>query len=75
MTKLLDQAIAKVRGLPDEDQDEAAEVLLWTLEARNAPILLDDGTQAAIDEGLAEARRGEFETDAEMAALWKRHGL
>jgi hypothetical protein len=75
MTKLLDQAIAKVRGLPEADQDEAAEVLLWTIETRSAPLPLDDDAHAAIDEGLAQARRGEFATDAEIAALWKRHGL
>ncbi len=74
MTKLLDQAIAKVRSLPEADQDEAAEVLLWTIETRNAPVLLDDDTRAAIDDGLAQAQRGEFATDAEIAALWKRHG-
>ena len=75
MTKLLDEAIAKVRSLPEADQDEAAEVLLWSVETRNAPAPLDDQTRAAIDEGLAQARRGEFATDAEIAALWKRHGL
>jgi predicted transcriptional regulator len=75
MTKLLDEAIAKVRSLPESDQDEAAEVLLWTIETRDAPVPLDDHTRAAIDEGLAQARRGEFATDAEIAALWKRHGL
>jgi hypothetical protein len=75
MTKLLDQAIARVRGLPDADQDEAAEVLLWTLETRNAPLPLDDAARVAIDEGLAQSRRGELATDVEIAALWERHGL
>ncbi len=75
VTKLLDQAIAKVCILPEADQDEATEALLWTLETRSGRLLLDDDTCAAIDEGLAQARRGEFATDAETAALWKRHGL
>ena len=57
MTKLLDQAIAKVRSLPEADQDEAAEVLLWTIETHRAPMPLDDDTRAAIDEGLAQAQR------------------
>jgi predicted transcriptional regulator len=64
MTKLLDLAIAEVRKLPPADQDEAAEMLP-----------LDDEAAAAIDEGLAQARRGEFASDAEIAALWRRHGL
>lgn len=75
VTKLLDQAIEKVRELPESDQDDAAEMLLWAIETRNAPIPLDDATAAAIDEGLAQARRGEFASDAEIAALWKRHAL
>ncbi len=75
MTKLLDQAIEKVRKLPDADQDEAAEMLLWAIETRNAPIPLDEETAAAIDEGLAQARRGEFASDAAIDALWKRNGL
>jgi hypothetical protein len=75
MTKLLDEAIAKVRSLPEADQDEAAEVLLWTIETRHAPFPLDDHTRAAIEEGLAQARRGEFATDAELTAVRRRHGL
>jgi predicted transcriptional regulator len=75
MTKLLEQAIAAVRKLPPEDQDEAAEVLLWAIEARSGSIPLDEETIAAIEEGLAQARRGEFATDEEVADLWKRHGV
>jgi hypothetical protein len=30
---------------------------------------------AAVREGLEQARRGEFASDAEMAAFFKRHGL
>jgi predicted transcriptional regulator len=72
MTKLLDQAIAKVRALSEEDQDALALVLLADLNAITEP--LDDDTRAAIREGLEQARRGEFVPDEEMAALWKRYG-
>jgi len=75
MTKLLELATAEVRKLPPEEQDEAAQMLLWAIEARSGPIPLDDETSVAIEEGLAQARRGEFATDAEIADLWKRHGL
>ncbi len=75
MTKLLDQAIAAVRKLSPADQDETAEMLLWMIEARAGSLPLDEETEAAIEEGLAQARRGEFATDAEIAALWNRHGL
>ena len=67
MTKLLDQAIPKIRRLPDADQDEAAEILL-TLASRPKP--LDAETRAAITEGQAQARRGEFANDEVIDRLF-----
>ena len=68
MTKLFDKAIAKVRRLPDADQDEAAEILL-TLASR--PKSLDAATRAAIEEGRAQARRGEFADDHVIDRLFE----
>jgi predicted transcriptional regulator len=73
MTKLLDQAIAKARELPEEEQDALALAILADLETDIEP--LDDETRAAIREGLEQARRGEFVPDEEMEAFWKRHGV
>jgi hypothetical protein len=73
MTKLLDLAIAEVRKLSAVDQDETAGMLLWSIETRSGPLSLDSETIAAIDEGLAQARRGEFAWEAEIKALWKRN--
>lgn len=75
MTKLLDLAIAELRKLPPSDQDETAEMLLWSMEMREGPLSLDNETLAAIKQGLDQARRGEFAPDADIGALWKRHGL
>jgi len=75
MSTLLEQAIAKVRALPEEEQDEAAEMLLSLLSKRIGPVHLDDETRAAVREGLEEARRGEFVSDQEMAKFFKRHGV
>ena len=75
MTKLLEQAIARARELPDADQDEAAEVLLSLVSKFREPVRLDEGTRAAIQEGSEQARRGEFVSDAEMAEFFKRHGV
>ena len=72
MTRLLDLAIAEVRKLSALDQDETAEMLLWSIETRSGSLSLDSETIAAIDEGLAQAKRGEFASDAEIEALWKR---
>jgi hypothetical protein len=74
MTKLLEQAIAKVRELSESDQDDAAELLLSVISKRGEPVRIDDETRAAIREGLEQARRGEFASDEEMAEFFKRHG-
>jgi predicted transcriptional regulator len=75
MTKLLETAIAKLRELPEADQDEAAELLLLLAEKNAEPVKIDDETRAAIQEGVEQARRGEFVSDEDMAAFFKRHGV
>jgi predicted transcriptional regulator len=75
MTKLLEEAIEKTRALPDADQDAIAQIVLEALESVGEPVALDAETRAAIDEGLEQARRGDFASDEEIAALWRRHGL
>jgi predicted transcriptional regulator len=75
MTKMLEEAIKKVRELPEADQNEAAEMLLSVASKSDAPVRLDDETRAAIREGQAQARRGEFVSDKDMAAFFKRHGV
>lgn len=75
MTKLLEQAIAKVRQLPAEEQDSLALALLSMASDGTAVAPLDEPARAAIREGLEQARRGEFVPDEEISALWSRHGL
>jgi predicted transcriptional regulator len=75
MTKLLEQAIAKVRTLPTEEQDALAAALLSMAEGDAADFLVDEATRAAIREGLAEAERGEYVPDDVVAAANKRHGI
>ena len=75
MTKLLEEAIAKVRDLSDDGQDEAAEILLSVAAKKRGRVVLDDETRAAVRRGVDQARRGEFASDADMAALLKRHGV
>ncbi|MEX1060634.1 MAG: hypothetical protein WED13_06395 [Methyloceanibacter sp.] len=75
MTKLLEQAIAKVQSLPDEDQDALAALLLSVTNADASAVPLDDETRAAIREGLAQAERGEFVPDDVVAESDKRHGI
>jgi len=72
MTKLLEEAIKKVRELPESDQDEAAEILLSLAARRAEPVRLDEQTRAAIREGRAQARRGEFASEEEMTTFFKK---
>ena len=74
MTRLLEKAIAKARELPEAEQDSVA-IMLLSMTADDQIDPIDDDTRAAILEGLEQARRGEFVPDAEIEALWKRHGV
>jgi hypothetical protein len=75
MTKMFDEAIKKVRELPDTIQDEAAEILFSVAARQGEPVRLDDETRAAALEGRAQARRGEFGSDSDIAAFFARHGV
>jgi len=72
MTELLEQAIAEIRELSEADQDRAAGLLLTFIANRTSPEPLGAETRAAILEGLAQAERGEFVSDEEMAAFFVR---
>jgi predicted transcriptional regulator len=75
MSKLLEDAIKKMRELPEAEQDEAAELLMSIASRRRQPVELDAETRAAIEEGRKQARRGEFVSDKNMVAFFKRHGV
>lgn len=74
MIKLLEQAIEKVKALPEERQAFAAEVLEHIAAAESGVFHVPEEHRAAVLEGLEQARRGEFATEEEMAALWKKCG-
>ncbi len=75
MTRLLEKAIDKVRDLPAAEQDALAMLILDAIEAGAQPAPPDAETIAALEESLAQAQRGEFASDEEVAALRKRLGL
>jgi len=75
MTKVLEDAIEKVRQLPEDRQAYVAEVLEQIAAAGSDVFIVPEGHRAAVLEGLGQAERGEFATDEEMAALWKKCGL
>jgi predicted transcriptional regulator len=75
MTKILEDAVEKVRKLPEDRQAYIAEVLEQFAAAGSEPFIVPDDHRAAVLEGFREAERGEFVSDDEMAALWKTCGL
>jgi len=75
MSQVLEDAIEKVRRLPADRQAYVAEVLKQIAAAGSDLFLVPDEHRAAVLEGLDQAKRGEFVSDEEMAALWKKCGL
>ena len=75
MTKVLEDAIEKVRKLPEDRQAYVAEVLEQIAAAGSDPFSVPEDHRTAVLEGLREAEQREFVSDEEMAALWKKCGL
>jgi hypothetical protein len=75
MTKTLEKGIAAVRSLSDEQQDHAGELLLALAEQNRGGHRLSPEQVADVKLAIAEADRGDFASDGEMAAFWKKCGL
>lgn len=74
-TKLLEQAIDKVRKLPEDEQEAVAAVMLQMVGAGAPPVRLDDETRKAVREGVSQGERGEFAPDEVVTEANKRRGL
>jgi hypothetical protein len=75
MTKLLEQALESVRGLPPEMQDELALILLQLAGEDQPVVQMTAAEEASFEESLAQADRGEFATDEQVRAIWAKYGL
>lgn len=66
--------LERIAALPDdllqEVEESVGEIERW----RQEPIRLTDDERAAVRKGMEAARRGEFVTDEELAAFYRRHG-
>jgi hypothetical protein len=71
MTKLLEEAVEAVRRLPPESQDEIARAMLQ-LAGGTDPEPIDPAHLGAVLAGLAQAQRGEFASEAEVEAAFRR---
>jgi hypothetical protein len=74
MTKL-NEVIARVRALPEQDRDDIAAVLAAILDNRDRVPPLTDEQVEAVRRSQEAVRRGEIASDEEMNALWRRFGL
>jgi hypothetical protein len=73
MSKLLEKGIEAVRGLPTDRQDMAGELLL-SLAKTEAQYRLTAEQLEDVKLAIAEADRGEFATDKDMAETWTKFG-
>jgi len=70
MTELLERAMATLRGLPPEMQDDLARTLL-RLAGEDQPVIrLTAEERADLAEADAEIARGAFATEQDVKALW-----
>ncbi len=76
ITKRLKEAIETARVLSHEQQDLlAVELIERASKLSGPPSRLSPDERAELEAELAAARRGELATDADVAAMFARHGL
>jgi DNA-binding transcriptional regulator YdaS (Cro superfamily) len=71
MTKLLQKALEAVQALPPEEQDEIARAMLALAGDDLEPEEIDPAHLSDVLESLAQAKRREFATDAEVEAAFR----
>jgi hypothetical protein len=72
MTKLLEKALQAVQKLSADSQDEIARAMLNLAGDEGEPEDIDPAHLTDVLEGLAQAKRREFATDAEVEAAFRR---
>jgi hypothetical protein len=70
MNKRLDEAMARVKKLPDEQQGEIAEILFDFLEQDVLDIQLTSEQLAEVERSLADSEP--YASDAEVKAVFQR---
>lgn len=75
MNKRLETLLERVATWSEEAQAEFARVIVEIERQQSDVYRLSDDERAAIEEGLAQADRGEFVSEEDMAAFFKRHGV
>ncbi|SMC96414.1 hypothetical protein [Rhizobium sp. RU36D] len=77
MTELLEHAVARLRALPHDQQDELARVVLRLAgeDDDTGVYQLTQSERASLEKSRLQAARREFATDEEVRSVWAKHGL
>lgn len=75
MTKMVKEALAVLRELPEDRQEVLARAILDYASDDAGVYHLTDDERREVRAGLAEIDRGEIATDEEVAAVYKRIGV
>jgi putative addiction module component (TIGR02574 family) len=77
MSKLLEDAIAEARKLPENEQDALADAVFAHIASSDVSYQLSDEQVEEIKRRQQALREGtaRFATDDEVAALWRKCGL
>jgi hypothetical protein len=70
MIEVLEEVLEIAKNWPEEDQEALAEAAHEIEAHRSGVYVLADDEREAVEEGLGQARRGEFATEAEVRKLW-----
>jgi hypothetical protein len=74
MTKLLEQAVAELRELPEETQDLAAQAMFMVIEHSNEDTRHQMTAEQieGVRHAMAQADRGEFASEKDVRELFGR---
>jgi predicted transcriptional regulator len=74
MNAKLQNLFERIAALPDELLGEIEQSIDEIERWRGDMFRLTDEERAAVRQGMEAAQRGEFVTDEELAAFYRRHG-
>jgi len=74
MSPKLQNLLERIAALPDELLDDVGESVDEIERWSGGIFRLTDEERVSVREGMAAARRGDFVSDEELAAFYRRHG-
>lgn len=75
MTVLMEEAVDRLRRLPEDRQNELARVVMMLAEMDAAGDELTAEDMRIIEQSRPEIGRGEYATDEQVRAIWASHAL